>query len=202
MRSVETIASRRSSSQLGILQEVSNSSLRRSNHSRPGLDNIVPISAASELFNENFGGYRNEDGGEKDTRQHQVSHSNKYKPLRMDSPKSTASPQAVKVPKARNRGSTSQKRRSISAEATKYIEHLESELAAVQTQLASLTSPTTTRAQSTKLRAINAETKVLREEVAAWENSFQDRVQEEVQQHEEVEAGLRARIRTLENEVE
>ncbi|TKA65405.1 hypothetical protein B0A49_10684 [Cryomyces minteri] len=200
--SVETIASRHNSSQLGILQEVSNSSLRRSNHSRPGLDNIAPISATSELFNENVGGFRNEDGGEKATRRHQVSHSNKYKSLRMDSPKPIASPQAVKVPKVRNRGSTSQKRRSMSAEATKYIEHLESELAAVQTQLVSLTSPTTTRAQSTKLRNINAETKVLRDEVAAWENSFQDRVQEEVQQHEEVETGLRARIRTLENEVE
>ena len=110
-------------------------------------------------------------------------------------PKTTIRPRTVK-----NRGKVSHQRRSVSAETSKYIEHLESELAATQSQLSSITSPSVTREQSTKLRTLNAETRQLHEEIADWEAKYEERVQEEVDGHREIESGLRARIRNLEHD--
>jgi polyhydroxyalkanoate synthesis regulator phasin len=86
--------------------------------------------------------------------------------------------------------------------AADYVEHLEGQLAALQNQLRALTSPTSTKLQSSKLRSLTAESRVLRQEVAEWEARFNERVRDETATRLEVEAGLRARIRALEHEVE
>lgn len=94
------------------------------------------------------------------------------------------------------------RRQSVSIDTVKYIEHLESELAAVQTQLASMTSPTVLQARSLKMRVLNAESRALQDEVAEWEHKFHERVQEEVEERTKIESGLKARIRLLEGDTE
>lgn len=91
---------------------------------------------------------------------------------------------------------------SLSEETAKYIEHLEAELASAQTQLSSMTSPTVMQARSLKMRALNAETRALQQQLVQWETRFHERVQEETEQRVKIEAGLRQRIRTLETESE
>lgn len=97
---------------------------------------------------------------------------------------------------------THSKRYSEDLESSKYIEHLEAELAALQTQLSAMTSPTVLQARSQKMRALNAEIRGLQEEVAEWEAKFHQRVQEEVEDRNQIEANLKARIRSLENDSE
>ena len=92
--------------------------------------------------------------------------------------------------------------RSASSEASKYIEHLESQLASVSTKLDSLTSPNTNKIRSAKLRALTVENRNLRQDLSAWEKQFAVRVQEERDQRLEVEMELRVRLRTLENDIE
>lgn len=92
--------------------------------------------------------------------------------------------------------------RSASSEASKYIEHLESQLASVNAKLDSLTSPNTNKLRSAKLRALTADNRNLRQDVSAWEKQFAARVQEERDQRLEVEMELRIRLRTLENDIE
>ena len=92
--------------------------------------------------------------------------------------------------------------RSASSEASKYIEHLESQLASVSTKLDSLTSPNTNKVRSAKLRALTVDNRNLRQDLSAWEKQFAVRVQEERDQRLEVEMELRVRMRTLENDIE
>ncbi|KAL8857822.1 MAG: hypothetical protein Q9178_005578 [Gyalolechia marmorata] len=92
--------------------------------------------------------------------------------------------------------------RTTSAEATKYIEHLESQLVAVNTKLDSLMSPTSHKARAAKLRALTTEARSLRQQVFEWEQNFDERVQNERSQLAEVEMALTARLQALENEVE
>ena len=92
--------------------------------------------------------------------------------------------------------------RSASSEASKYIEHLECQLASVNAKLDSLTSPNTNKLRSAKLRALTVDNRNLRQDLSAWEKQFAARVQEERDQRLEVEMELRVRLRTLENDVE
>ncbi|KAL9132431.1 MAG: hypothetical protein Q9175_006395 [Cornicularia normoerica] len=92
--------------------------------------------------------------------------------------------------------------RSASSEASKYIEHLESQLASVNAKLDSLTSPNTSKLRSAKLRALTVDNRNLRQDLSAWEKQFAARVQEERDQRLEVEMELRIRLRALENELE
>lgn len=92
--------------------------------------------------------------------------------------------------------------RSASSEASKYIEHLEFQLASVNTKLDSLTSPNTNKLRSAKLRALTADNRNLRQDLSAWEKQFAARVQEERDQRLEVEMELRVRLRTLEIDIE
>lgn len=92
--------------------------------------------------------------------------------------------------------------RSVSSEASKYIEHLESQLASVNAKLDSLTSPNTNKLRSAKLRALTVENRNLRQDISAWEKQFAARVQEERDQRLEVEMDLRLRLRRLENDME
>ena len=96
----------------------------------------------------------------------------------------------------------SNKRRSVSAEMGKYIDHLEMELAAAQAQISAITSPTVTREQSSKVRHLNAETKQLQQELDEWETKYEQRVQDALDEHVAVENGLRNRIRSLEEDAD
>lgn len=91
--------------------------------------------------------------------------------------------------------------RKSSYETRRYIEHLETQLAAAQSQLSPMQSPSS-RPQASKLRSLNAEIKVLKQEIAEWESKFEARIREEVTARTEVETKLKARIRALENQVE
>ncbi|KAL8864123.1 MAG: hypothetical protein Q9198_010076, partial [Flavoplaca austrocitrina] len=92
--------------------------------------------------------------------------------------------------------------RTTSAEASRYIEHLESQLVAVNTKLDSLMSPTSHKARAAKLRALTTEARSLRQQVSEWEQKFEDRVHDERSQLAEVEMTLTARLQALEDEVE
>lgn len=92
--------------------------------------------------------------------------------------------------------------RSTSAEATKYIEHLESQLVAVNTKLDSLMSPSSHKARAAKLRALTSEARSLRQQVDDWEQKFDERVDDERSQLADVEMSLTARLQALEDEVE
>ena len=102
----------------------------------------------------------------------------------------------------KGRNSNRGRHRSASSEATKYIDHLESQLAAVNTKLSALTSPTRTRTQSAKLKALTTEARSLRQEVSEWEMKFTERVREGKGERMEMELGLKARIRVVEKELE
>jgi len=91
---------------------------------------------------------------------------------------------------------------NLNNDTVKYIEHLESQLAALQTQIQSLSSPSTSKTQSAKLRAMNSESRLLKQEIADWESKFHERVKEQLEQHEVVVGKLKAEIRHLEKRVE
>ncbi|KAL8708347.1 MAG: hypothetical protein Q9220_006727 [cf. Caloplaca sp. 1 TL-2023] len=92
--------------------------------------------------------------------------------------------------------------RSTSTEAAKYIEHLESQLVAVNTKLDSLMSPTSHKARAAKLRTLTSEARSLRQQVLDWESKFDERVKDERSQLAQVEMSLMARLQALEDEVE
>ncbi|KAL1977052.1 hypothetical protein VTN31DRAFT_3334 [Thermomyces dupontii] len=89
----------------------------------------------------------------------------------------------------------------VDYETTRYIEHLESQLAAAQSDLSLMQSPST-KPRSSKLRSLAAEVKVLQQEIAEWESKFEARVQEEVKARTEIENRLRSRIVFLEGQHE
>ncbi|KAL9066882.1 MAG: hypothetical protein Q9161_007301 [Pseudevernia consocians] len=115
-------------------------------------------------------------------------------------PPPLSSPLTKQVKKGRN--SKAINLRSASSEASKYIEHLESQLASVNAKLDSLTSPNTNKLRSAKLRALTVDNRNLRQDLSAWEKQFAARVQEERDQRLQVEMELRIRLRTLENDIE
>ncbi|EME46378.1 hypothetical protein DOTSEDRAFT_51881 [Dothistroma septosporum NZE10] len=108
----------------------------------------------------------------------------------------------VRLRSKRLRASMGKPRRSVSAEMRKYVDHLEEQLSEAHVQLSAINSPTVARAESSRARYLNTETKHLQDELTAWEERFEERVQGELDEHFEVEAGLRARVRTLEDEAE
>jgi len=192
-------------SPVNILQEISNSTRGGKDSPRPSLVEILEDSTAVEG---STGGFL--------TSWYQEA-SNNSSPLPKDSPDiggimklregslNSKTPPPLSSPLAKQvkgRHKRSLNLRSTSFEAAKYIEHLESQLASIQTQLESLTSPTSTKSQSAKLRALSAESRALRQEVTEWEQKFDDKVSEEVDRRVEMESKLKAKITTLEREIE
>ena len=112
-------------------------------------------------------------------------------------PKSSIRPRSAKV-----RTKLGAKRRSVSGETRQYIDHLEAELAATQTELSAATSPSVTRQHSSKMRNLNAETKHLHDALQEWEDKFDERVQELEDEHRAVEASLKAHARCMEEAAE
>ncbi|KAG8627293.1 hypothetical protein KVT40_004776 [Elsinoe batatas] len=166
-----------------ILKEVGNSSRRRKKQVRPRIDDSIFIYQDENVTASPKPG------------QMELECVREYSP-RCATPASRPRSSSKATPASRMR------RQSVSIDTVKYIEHLESELAAVQTQLAAMTSPTVLQAKSLKMRALNAETRALQDEVAGWEHKFHERVQDEIEERTKIEAGLKARIRLLEGDTE
>jgi hypothetical protein len=171
----------------GVLTEIGNSTLTRSNkyaHVRPRV--------TSAKFYSNVEGRRS---GEYDA----------AFPIEQSSPQPTDPPVPSKSgPKrsAKVKGKLGAKRRSVSGETKSYIDHLEAELASAQTQLSAVTSPSVTRQQTSMMRTLNAETRQLQEALEEWENRYDERVQEVVDQYSAVEVSLRSQLRSFEEQRE
>ncbi|KAI9861289.1 MAG: hypothetical protein M1824_002496 [Vezdaea acicularis] len=92
--------------------------------------------------------------------------------------------------------------RTASFESSKYIEHLESEIVALQTQLQSMNDPSTSKSHLAKLRALNADSRALRQEVLDWEHKFEERLRTKLQDHGISESKHQNRNRYLEKEIQ
>ncbi|KAI9847675.1 MAG: hypothetical protein M1837_001923 [Sclerophora amabilis] len=102
-----------------------------------------------------------------------------------------------KKPNHRKRSSTME---STSRGTSSYILHLEEQLAALQVQVESLTSPKTLNSTTSQIRSLTCEARILRDEVSAWEEKFEERVQEGINERATVESSLKAQIKDLERE--
>ncbi|KAG9705978.1 hypothetical protein KCU59_g22531, partial [Aureobasidium melanogenum] len=160
---------RRSSS---ILQEISNSSLRRKENKNKH-DSVLSV-------------FTDENGDEK--------------PWSFESSPACLPPEAPNLTKSRKKHQRTQSYKSNpdSDQADQHIAYLESELAAYQTQLASLTSPSAAKEKGQKIRLLNQDIRRLQEENSRWEAEFDERVLQVMEEHDGVEYNLRARINTLE----
>ena len=99
-----------------------------------------------------------------------------------------------------------QKGRGDSARATRrdtsrYIEHLETQLAATMNNAESAGTPVSA-AQISKIKSLTAEVRVLKQELTEWEETFEERIQEEIGTMMERETKSRAKIRALEKDTE
>ncbi|KAI9730712.1 MAG: hypothetical protein M1834_005681 [Cirrosporium novae-zelandiae] len=92
--------------------------------------------------------------------------------------------------------------RSASLEAAKYIEYLENQLTAIQTQQDLLPSPRRRDSEPAQLRALASEVRILREEVEHWESQFDERVREEVDNQVEGQSTLKAKLQSMEKDME
>ncbi|KAJ9621987.1 hypothetical protein H2203_006868 [Taxawa tesnikishii (nom. ined.)] len=174
----DTAMAKQSPGNGGILQEVTNSSLRRKDR-KPRAETLVSI-------------FQDDDDSAADENQPAYAHDERQAPF-------CPSPRTSSFPKISKKRHGDQKRQSSGSETTRYIDHLETELAAAQERLMSMTSPTVTKARSLKMRALSAETRTLQDEIAQWESTFQERVDEEVERRTGAETRLRARMRELES---
>ena len=186
-------------SPVSILQEIHNSTKRKRQAARPGITNIFQDHTASEATSEAGGtSWYNEQSNNCSPVSFTTSPANPMKlregSLNQKTPPPLSSPLAKHV-KGRNLGRMNL--RSTSFEASKYIEHLESQLTALNAKLDSLVSPNTSKARAAKLRALTVETRSLRHELADWERNFSERVREGVHERLGLETGLKAQLETL-----
>ena len=186
-----------------ILQEISNSTYRKRNSPRRSLGALWQDSTATENRPERTPqSWYNETSNTATSLVEPGSPVNMMK-LQEWSPSEKSPPLNSPAAKhTRRRRKRSVTLRSSSHEASKYIEHLESQLAAANTRLEALTSPTTRKVQSAKLRAITADRRSLQQEVAEWETKFAERVKDEIDQRLEMEASFNTKIRSLERDIE
>lgn len=190
-------------SPVNILQEISNSTYRKRSTPRRSLSALWQDTTATENRPERSPqSWYNETSDTATPLVEAVSPVNMMK-LQQRSPSERSPPLNSPVAKyARRRRIRSVTLRSTSHEASKYIEHLESQLAAANTRIEALTSPTTTKAQSAKLRATIADCRSLQREVAEWETKFAERVKDEIDHRLEMETSFQTRIKSLERDVE
>ena len=192
-------------SPVSILQEISNTARRRRSSPRPNLGGIFEDSTATKGTTGTMIDLGLDDPSRPLSLQPSAGTPFKMHKLREGSLNAKTTPPPLYSPLAKSmkgRRKTRVALRSTSLEATRYIEHLESELASLHTKLDALTSPTSTRAQSAKFRALTTQTRQLRQELIEWETKFDERVTDEVYHRTTIEAELKTRIRRLEDEVE
>ena len=191
-------------SPVNILQEIQNSTRRKRQVTRPGISDIFQDQTTTEPTNETGGTpWTQERSSDCSSALYNTSPLNMMKlregSLNQKTPPPLSSPLAKHV-KGRNLNRLNL--RSTSFEASKYIEHLESQLTALNAKLDSLVSPNTNKARASKLRALTVEARSLRHEVADWEKNFTERVREGVDERLGVESGLKARLEIMEDEGE
>lgn len=104
---------------------------------------------------------------------------------------------SLERPKKRQSGG----KRMSSRDTSRYIEHLERQLAA-SLEHSGRADSSASNAQISKLKSLGEEHKILKQELAEWETRFEARVKEEVSDLLEKESQLRTRIRGLERELE
>ncbi|KAL1589478.1 hypothetical protein WHR41_01731 [Cladosporium halotolerans] len=166
----------------GVLTEIGNSTLTRPKRQTPARPRVT-----SAKFFTNMEGRKS---GEYDVA------------FPEENPSPPAHKSSIKPRSAKVRSKLGAKRRSVSGETKHYIDHLEAELAAAQSQLSAVTSPSVTRQQTSKLRTLNSETKQLQQALEEWESKYEERVQEIVEQYTAVEVSLRSQIRGFEEQSE
>ncbi|MCJ1293171.1 hypothetical protein MMC34_004724 [Xylographa carneopallida] len=191
-------------SPVNILQEISNTSRRKHKPSQPSITTIFQDSTASkDVDNTSTTSWYHEASNNPSTSPVENTQYRTMKLREVSLNESVAPITQPKVPKkATERRKSRTRSRASSFEATKYIEHLESELAALNTKLDAITSPTRTKAQSTKLRALTNQNRTMREELSEWEKRFDERVADETIERSEAEKGLKSRIQALEEDAE
>lgn len=187
-------------SPVNILQEIHNSTKRRRQAVRPAISNIFQDLTATESASEASGTSRyNERSNNCSPVSFNTSPVNMMKlregSLNQKTPPPLSSPLAKHV-KGRNLNRLNL--RSTSFEASKYIEHLESQLSALNAKLDSLVSPNSNKARAAKLRALTVENRALRHELADWEKNFAERVEEGIGERLGHEAGVKAQLEALE----
>lgn len=192
-------------SPVNILQEIQRSTRKRRSLPRPGLDAIFQDDTQTEEMDRASEGFWSKKGSRNCSPLALAATPVNNMKLREGSGNRKTPPPPLSSPLTKQVKGRSAKRislRSASSEASKYIEHLESQLASVNAKLDSLTSPNTNKLRSAKLRALTVDNRNLRLDLSAWEKQFAARVQEERDQRLEVEMELRVRLRTLENDIE
>lgn len=190
---------------VNILQELHNSARRKRHPPNRSIGAIFQDDTATPPLDENSALSWYSDASNSNTPLQSRISSTPMMGFREVSFNSTTPPPPLSSPLAkqtRNRNGNRVHQRVTSAEATKYIEHLESQLVAVNTKLDSLMSPTSHKARAAKLRALTSEARSLRQQVSEWEQKFNEKVQDERNQLIQVEMTLTARLQALEDEVE
>lgn len=91
--------------------------------------------------------------------------------------------------------------RTSSADASRYIEHLETQLAASISQVEALKEPPM-KPQIAKLKMLNEECKFLKQELEEWQAKFEARVSEEVESRAGNGSDSRKKLAALEREME
>ncbi|CAF9938995.1 hypothetical protein IMSHALPRED_001163 [Imshaugia aleurites] len=192
-------------SPVNILQEIQRSTRKKRSSPRPGLGAIFQDSTQTEESNGASEISWYEEGSRNCSPAALAATSVNMMKLREVSGNQKTPPPPLSSPLTKQVKGRNFKRidlRSASSEASKYIEHLESQLTSANAKLDSLTSPNTNKLRSAKLRALTVDNRNLRQDLAAWEKKFAARVQEERDQRLEVEMELRMQLRTLENDIE
>ena len=182
----------------GVLQEISNSSMRRKKkngtHGRTSLPRSTRAGsqgAASSLVSL----YQFPDT-KPSTSSANVADSSNLQPLAANSSDRV---EGTGAKRARTGPTKPANFRQFASEAEtkQYIEHLESQLAAMEAQINSLGSPDSTRSQAAKLKALTTESKMLRQEVSDWEERFNERVHQQVEEHEITIRSLKAQVKLV-----
>ena len=186
-----------------ILQEISNSARRKANPSKVGVGQIFEDSTATKGTCESttISWVQEANGNSPSPRSDPP-----YKMLKLrEGSLNERTPSPLNSPMIKQINSRRRSRispRSTSFEATKYIEHLESELGSLHTKIDALTSPTAAKSQTSKLRALTAQIRTFRNELSGWESKFDDRVADAIYQRSVIDADLKMQIRRFEDEAE
>ncbi|OAX84653.1 hypothetical protein ACJ72_00967 [Emergomyces africanus] len=91
--------------------------------------------------------------------------------------------------------------RNSDLEISRYIQHLEEQLAASLDQVEAR-DLSATNIHAAKFKALNAEHKILKQELLEWETKFEARLNDELRNTIDKESQLRAKIRALERDIE
>lgn len=191
----------RRSTSPSVLQELSNHATRTRTPSRPYLSNVLNnLSDRSPLQTETMG-INNENVGFDDSPQTKSPlNVPKMRRSSRDGSGPRLSLSSTRVTKIQRKLRTAN--RSPSYETNKYIEHLEAELASVNAKFDALTSLSTVKGQSSKIRTLNRQVQALQRDIEDWEKQFDERVEEQVYERTQIEASLKSKARELEDELD